>query len=280
MYKLIDLPQDELNALFQEVSNAKGLSRAIIEKDFWVCVVLDYLFTKSPWKDSLAFKGGTSLSKAYDLIERFSEDIDLILDWRVLGYSKTEPFLERFTNQQDKFNKEMLKKTSEFLQATFIPKLKQDLRGLSNRNLEVAFGDDAVIIHYDNSYIDKSILHTIRLEIGALAAWTPTRTATIRPYIAEVYPKQFSNAFANVRTTTLERTFWEKITILHREAFRPENIPIPPRMSRHYYDMDRMARLGVLDKALKQKELLIRVAEMGALRSCQNWHTTPFATRV
>ncbi len=172
---------------------------------------------------------------------------------------------------QDKFNKEILKKTSEFLQTTFIPKLKQNLQDLINRSLEITFEDGAVIIHYGNSYIDESILHTIRLEIGALAAWTPTQNATIRPYITETYPKQFGNAFVNVRTTTPERTFWEKVTILHREAFRPENIPIPPRMSRHYYDVDRMVKLGVLDKSLKQKELLTQVANFKAKFYPQKW---------
>lgn len=58
-----------------------GMTDAIIEKDFWVCYMLDYLFHRSAWKDNIAFKGGTSLSKAYGLIERFSEDIDLILNW-------------------------------------------------------------------------------------------------------------------------------------------------------------------------------------------------------
>ena len=70
MYDLANLPKNELNAILQEVSNAEGLSKAIIEKDLWVCTVLDYLFTKSPWRDHLAFKGGTSLSKAYNLIEQ------------------------------------------------------------------------------------------------------------------------------------------------------------------------------------------------------------------
>lgn len=271
MYELINLPKIELDALLQEVSGVRGLSKAIIEKDLWVCVVLDYLFTKSPWRNNLAFKGGTSLSKAYNLIERFSEDIDLILDWRVLGYGKTEPFQERSANQQDRFNKEMIKKTSELLRTTFIPKLKQDLQELANRNLKITFEDNAVIIRYGNSYIDESILHTIRLEIGALAAWTPTQIAAIRPYIAETYPEQFGNALVNVRTTTPDRTFWEKITILHREAFRPENISIPPRMSRHYYDVDRMAKLGILDKALEQKELLAQVADFKAKFYPQKW---------
>ncbi len=264
MYDLVNLPKDELAAILQEVSNAKGLSKAIIEKDLWVCTILDYLFTKSPWRNQLAFKGGTSLSKAYNLIERFSEDIDLILDWRILGYGKTEPLAERSANQQDKLNKEIISKTSEFLQMSFIPKLREDLSELINRDLQVIFDDEAVIIGYGNDYNDESILRVIRLEIGALAAWTPTQITTIRPYIAEAYPDKFGNASVDVRTTTPERTFWEKITILHREAFCPENLPLPPRMSRHYYDVYRMAKLGVLDRALQNPDLLDQVAAFKA----------------
>lgn len=271
MYDLANLTKNELEAILQEVSSAKGLSKAIIEKDLWVCTVLDYLFTKSPWRDYLAFKGGTSLSKAYNLIERFSEDIDLILDWRVIGYGETEPLEERSANQQDKLNKEILAKTAEFLQRTFIPKIKEDLSELISRDLQIFYEDDAVIIGYGNAYADASILHAIRLEIGALAAWTPTQTATIRPYIAEAYPEQFGDAFVKVRTTTPERTFWEKITILHREAFRPENSTLPPRMSRHYYDVYRMAKLGILDRALQNPGLLDQVAAFKAKFYPQKW---------
>ncbi|MBQ9003470.1 MAG: nucleotidyl transferase AbiEii/AbiGii toxin family protein [Eggerthellaceae bacterium] len=68
-----------------------GLSEAILEKDLWVCYLLDYLFHRSEFKGSIIFKGGTSLSKAFGLIERFSEDVDLILDWRLIGYGLNEP---------------------------------------------------------------------------------------------------------------------------------------------------------------------------------------------
>ena len=71
------------------------LNDAIVEKDFWVCFTLDHLFHRCPWKDAITFKGGTSFSKAFNLISRFSEDIDLILDWRVLGYGKDEPWEKR-----------------------------------------------------------------------------------------------------------------------------------------------------------------------------------------
>lgn len=80
-----------------------GMNAAIVEKDFWVCLTLDYLFHACKWKNAFAFKGGTSLSKVYNLIERFSEDIDLILDWRVLGYEKDEPWEIRSNTKQQKF---------------------------------------------------------------------------------------------------------------------------------------------------------------------------------
>lgn len=272
MYDLANLPKNELDAILQEVSSTKGLSKAIVEKDLWVCTVLDYLFTKSPWRDHLAFKGGTSLSKAYNLIERFSEDIDLTLDWRVIGYGKTEPLEERSANQQDKLNKEILAKTQVFLENDFIKKIREDLSRIILRQIQISAENDAIIINYDNEYHNDSILQEIRLEIGALAAWTPTQQVTICPYIAEMFPKQFSMASVSVRTTTPERTFWEKATILHREAYRTQNrLPIPPRMSRHYYDIYRISSSEVLNRALDGLDLLNQVATFKAKFYPQPW---------
>ena len=109
MYDIARLPSEEREILFKNTAAKKGLPEAIIEKDFWVCFVLEYLFNRSMWKKQLAFKGGTSLSKAYDLIQRFSEDIDLMLDWRVLGYSYNEPWEDRSKTKQLKFNEESVR---------------------------------------------------------------------------------------------------------------------------------------------------------------------------
>lgn len=233
MFDLVNLDKNSLNDVITNTAIRKNLSPAIIEKDLLVCAILNYLFTECPWKDNLAFKGGTSLSKAFNLIERFSEDIDLILDWRIVGYETKEPLAERSNTKQDALNKEFDVKTEEFLKSTFIPKLKEDLKSLINRSLDISYENETIIIGYGNDYADESILHVIRLEIGAKAAWTPTEAVTIRPYIAEVYPEQFGNASVSVRTTTPERTFWEKATILHHEANRPDDLPVPPRFSRH-----------------------------------------------
>ena len=94
-----------------------------------------------------------------------------------------------------------------------------------------------------------------------MAAWTPTQLADIHPYAADYYPGVFHHAFTQILTTTAERTFWEKATILHQEALRPDTSKIPERYSRHYYDLYCMAHKGVLEKALAQKDLLTQVAE-------------------
>ena len=121
MRTIATIKESDRRDLFINTANKKGLTEAIIEKDYWVCFMLDYLFHRSKWKNNIAFKGGTSLSKSYDLIKRFSEDIDLILDWRVIGYAKDEPWQDRSVSKQDAFNKEAGAKTEEFLREVFLP---------------------------------------------------------------------------------------------------------------------------------------------------------------
>ena len=117
MRKIACLPDDDRRELFRNTADKMGLNDAIVEKDFWVCFILDYLFHCCPWKDSITFKGGTSLSKAFNLISRFSEDIDLILDWRVLGYGKQEPWEKRSNTKQDAFNIEKAAMISSIITA-------------------------------------------------------------------------------------------------------------------------------------------------------------------
>jgi len=92
--------------LFIITAERMHLSEGIVEKDYWVCFVLDYLFNDSPWKNSLAFKGGTSLSKCYKIISRFSEDIDLVLDWRILGFNAMDPYIKQSKTMVNIYNNE------------------------------------------------------------------------------------------------------------------------------------------------------------------------------
>ncbi len=264
MQNIAKINENDRKALFHNTAAKMGMTDAIVEKDFWVCYMLDYLFHRSKWKNNIAFKGGTSLSKAYGLIERFSEDIDLILDWRTLGYEINEPWEERSNTKQDLFNKEANTRAEVFLRDTFLPAVIQDLTSEIGEAIKCFIDEEdpqTVKIAYPNSFFDISILQEIRLEIGALAAWTPAKVSSITPYAAKEYERLFENPSTEILTVLPERTFWEKVTILHREAFRTEDRPFPSRYSRHYYDLYRMAKTVVKDNALSNNELLKRVVD-------------------
>ena len=176
MYGIARLPSNEREILFQNTAAELGMNAAVIEKDFWVCLTLDYLFHRCRWKKAFAFKGGTSLSKVYHLIDRFSEDIDLILDWRTIGYGYWEPWEKRSNTQQQKFINESSKRVAGFLSDDFLPVFKRNMTEYTGKAVSVYIDDDdpeTVRFGYPHTFENSSILQEIRLEIGALAAWTP-----------------------------------------------------------------------------------------------------------
>lgn len=118
-----------------------------------------------------------------------------------------------------------------------------------------------VIFAYPNLFTNSATLQVIRLEIGALAAWTPARQAFIEPYASEYYPAVFEQIGTSVLTVAPERTFWEKATILHHEANRPKQLEMPGRYSRHYYDLYRMAGSPVKEAAFSRIDLLKKVVD-------------------
>lgn len=258
MIGIAALSNEEREELFLNTAPKVGMPPAIVEKDFWVCYMLDYLFHRCTWKDRIVFKGGTSLSKAYHLIERFSEDIDLILDWRLLGYSQNEPWEPRSNTQQDKFSEVSEKKTIAWLEEKFIPLLREDI-SKEIQDTAIVFlenaGEPTVNFAYPQIFSDSSILQVIRLEIGALAAWSPSQDVEITSFAAEQYPHVFMVPKTTIRTAVPERTFWEKVTILHREANRVRG-DFPARYSRHYYDLYQMAASPVKNRALQDLDLL------------------------
>lgn len=250
--------------LFRNTADKMGLHDAIVEKDFWVCYTLDYLFHRSHWKDSITFKGGTSLSKAFNLIRRFSEDIDLILDWRVLGYGKDEPWENRSNTKQDVFNKEANTRAEIFLAETFCPEIKDGLSQELGQEANVYIDENdkqTVIFAYPHLFTNAATLQVIRLEIGALAAWTPAKAAEVEPYAVQYYPAVFEQKTTDILTVAPERTFWEKATILHHEANRPEHLEMPQRYSRHYYDLYQMSIAPIKESAFAQRDLIRKVVD-------------------
>ncbi|MFA7674278.1 MAG: nucleotidyl transferase AbiEii/AbiGii toxin family protein [Clostridia bacterium] len=136
----------------------------------------------------------------------------------------------------------------------------------------VAEDDSGTVnFEYPSAFQDRSILKVIRLEIGALAAWNPTQKSLVTSYAAQQYPAIFKQTDTEILTTTASRSFWEKATILHQEAFRPEGSKLPDRYSRHYYDLYCIAKSTIITDALAQPELLEKVAEFKQKFYPSNW---------
>lgn len=274
MTTIAKLSNEERKIIFQNVAYDMGVNPAIVEKDYWVCLTLYYLFTISSYRTHLVFKGGTCLSKVYNVIERFSEDIDLILDWRLLGYKINEPWENRSNTKQLKFLDESKERLFTFLKDEFLPTFKEEMNSLLGYEINAYIPEDdlgVVLFKYPKLYQNESILNEIRLEIGALAEWNPHTHATLRTYVADFYPQLFENATIDVQATTLERTFWEKITILHQEANRPETSKMPGRYSRHYYDVYCIAKTGLIDYSKETIDLLTKVADFKAKFYPRGW---------
>ena len=258
MNKIANLPGKDRSDLFRETASKMHITNAIAEKDFWVVWVLDKLFSDEKLSKILMFKGGTSLSKIFGLIERFSEDIDLILNWNLL--TDENPYDDRSKTQQSKFNKSINEKAQEYIKDELLPVVSKILKPHCNCKIKEDDGF-SIDIQYPALFSDSAILPHILLEIGPLALWLPSDEFEITPFAAQEFPNLFEQPTCKVNAILAERTFWEKATILHQEANRAENKPIPPRHSRHYYDLAMMAVSDVKDKALADLELLKSVVE-------------------
>lgn len=256
MRELARRPESDRRDLFRATAQAMRVHEAVVEKDFWVCWTLDYLFQDSPWQSSLAFKGGTSLSKAFGAIERFSEDIDLVLDWKVLGYRDDEPWEQRSVNKQDAFGKEANRRTAQYLADHMLPALRTGLSQRLGCELSATADGQTLLVHYPRAFSLDAIRPQIRLEVGPLASWIPNEARDIRPYAAEHFLSLFTVPSTAVRTIIAERTFWEKATILHQEAHRGPDRELPQHYARHYYDLYRLSLLPVGQSALQRLDLL------------------------
>jgi hypothetical protein len=256
MNSIAQLSTDEKNELFKETATIMKTTNAIVEKDFWVVWTLNKLFSDSRLNKILMFKGGTSLSKVFNLIGRFSEDIDLILDWREV--TTEDPLQDQPSkNKQVKFNEDINEKAKVYIKEILLPIISEILSPLCECDFNIDDkGNYFVNINYPSSFNDTALRPKILLEIGPLASWLPSDSFEISSFAAEKFPHLFNQAKCSINAVVAKRTFWEKATILHQEANRAEDKKIPLRHSRHYYDLAQMAKAGVKDEALNDLGLL------------------------
>lgn len=219
MKNVARLSNEERRELFLATAIKMGMRPEVIEKDFWVCFMLDHLFHECKYRDAFVFKGGTSLSKSYHVIERFSEDIDLILDWRRIITDSSDPWDHRSKTKQDSYNKQINKDAVLFYKNSLVPELNKELSAkLEDHEWITVDEDDEMVLDfiYPQIFETDYIIPHVRLEIGPLAEWMPSHITSISPFAAEQYGRLFEQKQTDILTIDAERTFWEKITILHK----------------------------------------------------------------
>ncbi len=270
MNAFLQLDNSERRLSCEAVQTDMGLDAASVEKDFWVCWTLRELFSLPAIGEHLTFKGGTSLSKAWKLIHRFSEDIDLIVDKEVLGFGGDATPDKAPSNKQRKARLEALMTASrQWVQGALQPALTARLAnalGDSNWKLEVdpdMPDGQCLLLHYPSAFENEAgyIKPVVKIELGARSDDWPHEDRPIQPYVAERFPQLMPEGTFSVRVLAVERTFWEKACLLHEETFRPANKPRKLRMARHYYDLWCLLRAGVGESALANTALFQRVAE-------------------
>lgn len=260
MKALLKKKKEQRADIFKIAAWEMGISPTVVEKDFWVCVVLDYLFQKSRFKERFIFKGGTSLSKCYDAIKRFSEDIDLVIKWDSLGFADEEVYQNRSITQTGLFERRMNDAAAFFIEK----ELKKDL----DENLLPQMGclrfldspDPLVLlVGYETLFPDPYLTGAVKLEMGAVAAKGPAILRKIKPYYNQFVNLPYDDEEIEVLAVSIARTFWEKVLILYAESNRPEGKMMPQRYSRHYYDVSMIHRSSHFESILKKPELFEEV---------------------
>ncbi len=281
MNNFLKLPAAERRLAFQQVESQMRLQAASVEKDFWVCWTLRELFTLPGVGDHLTFKGGTSLSKAWKLIERFSEDIDLIVDKEALGFGgDAAPDKADSKAQRKKRLEKLMNECRGWVQGVLQAGLRdrlQDNLGQPGWRLEVdpdMADGQCLLFHYPSVFSPDTagyVRPVVKIELGARSDDWPHQTKDIQPYVLELFPAFDPDSTFPVRVLAAERTLWEKACLLHEETFRPADKPRGLRMARHYYDLWSLLQAGVGERALKQQDLFARVAEHREIFFRHSW---------
>ena len=244
MKRIISQPAEIRKQLYTQIGNQLGLHPISVEKDLWVTSVLQVLFSL-PYAECLVFKGGSSLSKVWNLINRFSEDIDIAVDRRLFGVEGyiTKKQMKKLRKESSLFVKEKLAidlktkldefEIGEFCKVDPQPDGEGDCTYPEPRKIfihyETAFNDNV------QQYVESSVM----LEIGARSLMEPTSREIVRSLIESNSPMSTTLTDCDILTAMPQKTFLEKIFLLH-ELFSTDGCASANRKSRHLYDLESM----------------------------------------
>ncbi len=260
MNKFLKLTEAQRRIAFEQIATKIKLPVAAIEKDFWVTEILNILFSL-PYADKMVFKGGTSLSKVWGVIHRFSEDIDIAIDRSMFGIDGdlTKRQLKKLRKESSIFVRDTLANDlttaveqaglSELLTIMADPDGEGDATYPEPRQIHIYY--KSVLHSSVNAYLRDEIL----LEVGARSLFEPTAKAKVESFVTETFPHLTSNDHEiKIVTALAEKTFLEKAFLLH-ELFSTNGCLNANRKSRHLYDLCKMYEAGIADKAIPDDEL-------------------------
>ncbi len=262
---------DEQNRrLLDAAAGRMPLTVQSIEKDFWVCWLLNAMVRLEGIGAHLTFKGGTSLSKAYGFIDRFSEDIDLVVDRNVLGAEASARALEGLSPRQAKEHaKRIAKACYEWTANILVPALNATLtKALAPRRWSLELlpitenQETGLVFHYPKLYGEGSgyLRPEVKVELVAKADAWPSKPMPISSYLHQLFPEAIGDGAFEVNTMQAERTMLEKALLLHEVLIqRPEGPR--PRLARHYYDLFRLFKAGFSERSMDDPSLYPAIIE-------------------
>jgi hypothetical protein len=244
-------------AIFNAIASEKGMTPFAVEKDWWVSRTLEIIFKMNIAKH-LVFKGGTSLSKAWKLINRFSEDIDLAID---------KEFFEGYKGDISRTQISKLRKEAGiYTTKTFFEELQAEftIKGFNELDFKVIDSEESdqdpriIEIYYPNVVTQPStyVLPRVQIEISCRSLREPFTVKNFGSLVDEFYAgRDFIEPLFDVPTVNPERTFLEKLFLLHEEFHRPAEKMRVDRLSRHLYDIYHLTKAGIGFRAINNKEL-------------------------
>lgn len=262
----LSLPKKEQALILGKLSKNKDIKRdaLLLEKDIWICWALEFLF-KMPNRLAMAFKGGTSLSKAFRVIDRFSEDVDITIDYQ--AFNCGDPFTDGISKTKIKnISLQLRLMVTQHIKDVIAPYYEKIISEQFKENaptVEVDDDGETLYLHYPSVIEQKSgyVTDNIRLEFGGRNLTISNESQTIVTDIFE-YLKNLSFPTAQATVLSPQKTYWEKITLLHYECNRPTLKDDADRISRHWYDIAMLANHAIGKQALTNRELLNEVIKI------------------
>ncbi len=281
--RFVSLPPERRALAFEQTAATLAASSVMVEKDFWVCWLLALLFADAELAPHVVFKGGTSLSKVYGVIDRFSEDIDLSLSPAFVGADEAAFDALTSRTRRDAALARMQAQCGERTRDTVQPRLEAavmaQLGPCADGGAWLSYEDDAVArspvlwFHYPSAQATgfDYLRRAVKLELGSLTDQQPAGQHAVRPWVADAFPAAFADWRCVVTALELARTFWEKATILHAEHNRPAALALPDRYARHYADMARLLQHAQAPAMLGDHALCARVVGWKSRVFARQW---------